>query len=360
MKLANAALSWSIAMRKLWVGLDVGEKITNVCVLDESVDPILEFSTGSSPSEIAIGLSTLCKPDIVAVAMETGSVGLPKRLIAMGFPVRVLDARSVHRFLSIRHHKTDVNDARGLAEVAQLGNLRSLEIFIRGSEAQRVRNLLITRNSMVTMHVGARNSLRSSLRNHGSELTTLRVGKALRLQVEAELKSITSLNGMTASNQIRPMLDACEMLASYISTLDLQVRQTAFSNVVTKRFMEIPGVGPICAVSFFSAIDEPHRFDHTTDVGAYLGLIPKISQSGTATYRSRITKSGDRMTRTHLVMAAGVMMSVAKKRCAISDWGVTLAKRIGYPKARMAVARKLAVAMLSMWKADKSFDPYPT
>ncbi len=346
-------------MQKHWVGLDVGEEFTNICVLDRSDSPVLECSTGSSPDAIAAGLGGLKKSEIQAMVMETGSVALPEKLRKIGFPVSVLHARTVHRFLSIRHHKTDANDARGLAEIARLGNLSTLAIHTRSSASQELRNQLIIRNRLVSARVAARATLRSTLRNYGSEIRQLSLGTALRPQIETELDLISRSVGSSAVMQIEPLLAVCVSLASYVSALDRQMQRTAASNPVTSRFLQIPGVGPICAVSFYSAIDEPSRFRRTADVGAYLGMIPKISQSGSTTYRSRVTKAGSAMTRSHLVMAAGVMMSRAKQRCAISDWGVTLAEKVGYPKARMAVARKLAMAMLSMWKADKTFEPYP-
>lgn len=106
-------------------------------------------------------------------------------------------------------------------------------------------------------------------------------------------------------------------------------------------------------------IEDPARFARTHDIGAYLGLIPAVKQSGQMFHRGRISKAGNQLTRTHLVMAARVILGRAKLECALTDWSRGLAQRVGHSKARVAVARKLAVLLLSMWKSGRDFEPYP-
>lgn len=123
--------------------------------------------------------------------------------------------------------------------------------------------------------------------------------------------------------------------------------------------MEIPGVGPLCALSFYSAIEDPSRFSSAADVGAYLGLVPRRHQSGEASRSIGITKTGSKLTRQHLVTSALVMKRCTSD-CALRDWGVTLKARIGAGRAKVAVARKLAIVMLNIWKTGARFEPYPT
>jgi transposase len=123
--------------------------------------------------------------------------------------------------------------------------------------------------------------------------------------------------------------------------------------------MEIPGVGWVCALSFYTAIGDPNRFARPDDVGAYLGLVPRRYQSGEVSRTRGITKTGSKLTRQHLVTAAMVMRT-RKVDCALRDWGLVLKDRIGGGRSRVAMARKLAGVMLCMWKSGDRFEPYPS
>lgn len=345
---------------QLWVGLDVGELKTNICVVDSTGERVLECCAGSAAGEIAESLSGLPLADIETVAMESGaSVQLPYRLTALGFPVSVLDARKTSKMLSIRRQKTDVNDARGLADIARLGGVESLGIFLRGSQAQQIRTELALRNKMVLLQTAAKNSLRSMLRNYGSGIKRMGTGKQIRIGAEQEVASLARSGVAAVSATLAPLIDLCDSLSKAIKKMDRALKRTAHANEITRRFMEIPGVGPICALSFYATIDDPSRFRRPADVGAYLGMVPKLKQSGRTLRRSRITRTGDRHTRSLLVISAGVMMSRAAHGCALRDWGKELAKKSGYGRARVAVARKLAVVMLTIWKAGTEFTSYP-
>jgi transposase len=119
--------------------------------------------------------------------------------------------------------------------------------------------------------------------------------------------------------------------------------------------MEIPGIGAITALSFYSAIEDPTRFRHVDDVAAYLGLTPRIYQSGDSLSHGGISKMGNQLTRTHLVSAATVMLSTTRSFSTVKDWGLRLSKRIGFNKAKVALARKLAIIMLSLWRDGTHF-----
>jgi transposase len=119
--------------------------------------------------------------------------------------------------------------------------------------------------------------------------------------------------------------------------------------------MTAPGVGPIVALSFVTAIDTPHRFRRSEDVASYLGLTPQKYQSGEVDRDVGISKRGSTMTRTHLVSAATVLLYQSKKWSALRAWGMKVAKRRGYHIARVAVARKLATILHRMWITEQDF-----
>ena len=142
--------------------------------------------------------------------------------------------------------------------------------------------------------------------------------------------------------------------------MDKRLRAAALAHPVCSNLMTVPGVGPITALSFYSAIGDPSRFQRTRDVGPYFGLTPSIHQSGVLARVGRISRFGSKLTRTHLVSAATVLLCSTKAESGLQTWGLALRKKVGLSKARVAVARKLAVVMLHMWKSGSSFDPART
>ena len=115
------------------------------------------------------------------------------------------------------------------------------------------------------------------------------------------------------------------------------------------------GIGPVTALAFLAAIDDPTRFSRSRAVGAYLGLTPRRYASGEVDWTGRISKCGDTMVRTYLFEAAGVLLTRVQKWCALKAWGLRLAKRAGMKKARTALARKLAVVLHRMWRDGTQF-----
>ena len=120
--------------------------------------------------------------------------------------------------------------------------------------------------------------------------------------------------------------------------------------------MTVPGVGPVTALAFASAVDDPNRFKKASDVGAYLGLTPRRSQSGEVDRTGRISKRGDRLTRYYLFEAANVLLRVVRRGSPLTSWGLQLVKRIGPKKAKVAVARKLATILHCIWTDGTQFD----
>ena len=113
--------------------------------------------------------------------------------------------------------------------------------------------------------------------------------------------------------------------------------------------MTTPGIGPITALAFYATIDDPTRFQHSSSVGAYVGLTPRRYASGGIDWTGRISKCGDAMLRTYLFEAAGVLLTRVHHWCSLKAWGLRLWKRVGFKKAKVAVARKLAVILHRMW-----------
>ncbi len=141
-----------------------------------------------------------------------------------------------------------------------------------------------------------------------------------------------------------------EIAALYRKLLDL-----ARDDVDSRRSMTVPGIGPITALAFYAAVDDPTRFRRSRSVGAYFGLTPRRTASGELDRSGRISKCGDRMLRSYLFEAAGVLLTRVAQWCKLKAWGLRLWKRIGFKKAKVAVARKLAVILHRMWRDGADF-----
>ena len=127
------------------------------------------------------------------------------------------------------------------------------------------------------------------------------------------------------------------------------------TDLVTARLMTAPGVGPITALVFKSSIEDPERFSRGEDAGAFAGLAPRRNQSGERDYKGRISRAGDPMLRRALYEAANVLLGRVKRPCALRDWGQKLAETKGPKRARVAVARKLAVLLHRLWRSETDF-----
>ncbi len=148
---------------------------------------------------------------------------------------------------------------------------------------------------------------------------------------------------------VRPLLEARKAIEQQVGDLDRKVLKLARYDVQVRRFMTAPGVGPITALCFKATIDDPTRFKRSRSVGAYVGLTTRRHASGEVDWSGRISKCGDAMLRTYLFEAANVLLTRVPKWSALKAWGIRLAKRNGLRKAKVAVARKLAVILHRMW-----------
>jgi transposase len=152
-----------------------------------------------------------------------------------------------------------------------------------------------------------------------------------------------------------PLLAAREAIDKQLYELDRRVLRLARAHRQTRSFMTAPGVGPVTALCFQATIDDPARFSRSRSVGAYVGLTTRRYSSGEVDWTGRISKCGDPMLRSYLYEAAGVLLTRVQKWSALKAWGMRLAKRIGMRKARVAVARKLAVILHRMWADGTDF-----
>ena len=346
------------AAARFWVGLDIGFKSTAVCVVDVDGAVVHQVSMKSHATEIGRYLRRNFKSHVTLIGMETGGLSphLAGKLREQGFQVAVLDALQVHRVLSVKRNKTDTNDARGIAEITRSGRDYLTEVYVKSNLCFEVRASLIMRDRLVKQRRETEAMIRGLVRVYGGRIEPGSDSPAtFRERAIDQLCLIADTEGVDLRPRVIPLLDLCERFYIEAGRIERELDLLAASNPVCKRFMEIPGIGTITALSFYSAIEDPTRFRHVDDVAAYLGLTPRVYQSGESLTHGGISKMGNQLTRTHLVGAATVMLANTKSFSTLKDWGMKLSKRVGFNKAKVALARKLAIVMFSLWRDGTHF-----
>jgi transposase len=327
---------------ELYVGLDVSLKETSICVVDRSGEVVCESVVASEPEAIA-GFVKSKAPDAVRIGLETGptTTWLWTELRALGLPVICIDARHAKAALSMQVNKSDRNDALGLARIMQTGWYK--EVRVKSLDSHAVRALLNSRALLVKIKRDLANQVRGLLKNLGLVVGRAK-GHAFTVRAEALIADRPDL-----AAAIGPLLKAREGVERQLADLDRKVLALARNDEQVRWFMTVPGVGPVTALAYRAAIDDPRRFKRSRSVGAYVGLTPRRYASGEIDWSGRISKCGDAMLRTYLFEAAGVLLTRVHKWCALKAWGLRLAKRTSLRKAKVAVARKLAVILHRMW-----------
>ncbi len=159
---------------------------------------------------------------------------------------------------------------------------------------------------------------------------------------------------------LRPIIEGLlaihEQVEQQQAALDNRVRKEAKADETTRRLMSVPGVGVVTALAFRHTIDDPTRFRSAQAVGAYLGLTPRRKQSGELDFNGRISKWGDRLLRTYLFEAASVLLHRTQRWSTLKAWGTRLMKRVGAKKAKVAVARKIAIILHCIWTDGTGFE----
>ncbi len=151
------------------------------------------------------------------------------------------------------------------------------------------------------------------------------------------------------------LLAAWQAINGQIALLSRRLMGVARQDQAVRRLMSAPGVGTLVALTFISVVDRPKRFAKSSSVGAYVGLTPRRFQSGEEDYTGHISRCGDRLLRTYLFEAAGIILHRVSRWSALKAWGTRLAKRVGSKKATVAVARKLAVILHRMLRDGSQF-----
>lgn len=326
-----------------FAGLDVSLRSCALCIVDGKGAVLLERELPCEIKDIAECLGAF--PHLISrIGFEAGTMSqhLFFGLKAAGFDVVCMEARQVNAALSAMRNKTDKNDARGIAQVLRTGWFSA--VHMKSREAHGVRALLSTRKALLKKTVDLANEVRGLLKIFG-----IRLPKAVKHgSFDGIVRPLIEMDDVL-THALVPLLDARLVLYQHFLELDRRVKRAASNDDVCMRMMTVPGVGPIAALTFKAAVDDPARFKRSRTVGAHFGLTPRRYQSGEHDNPGRISKSGDRDVRATLYAAANALLMRTMAGSRIKAWGMRLMRTKGRRRAVVAVARKLAVLLHRMW-----------
>ena len=336
---------------KKYIGIDLGDKTHEICLLDSKGDVLARRKIANHREALA----NLAKDYPLATCiMECGSHSpwISRYLESLGMNVLVANPRKL-RAIYQSERKSDVRDAEMLARIGRL-DPKLLHPIKHGSEESQHDLLVIKmRDMIVRSRVGIVNAIRFTLKSMGYRVKnsdTRRFHKTVLEQIPTSCHVV-----------IEPLLEVLAGMTEKIKQLDKQIKQlTENKYPEAMRLQAITGVGPVTSLYYVLKIEDPNRFSRVRDVGSYLGLVPRRDQSGATDKQLRISKAGDSYLRRLLVSAAQYILGPFGKDSELRTYGLRLSERGGSrarKQAVVAVARKLAVLMASLWKSGNEYQP---
>lgn len=292
---------------------------------------------------------------LIVLEVGTHSPWISRLLQANGAQVLVANPRKVKAIYS-NNRKCDRLDAQMLARIGRLDPELLHPIEHVSDQVQRDLLPIKWRDALVRQRVAMISCLRGSLKSLGVRLPICspksfpkRARGILEEEAEAGLLLLAE-----------PTLAAIQSMSEQIETYERVINESALNYPATGILRQITGVGPITSLSFVLHIESPDRFARTRDVGAYLGLIPGRDQSGDMDKQLPISKAGNRYVRGLLVQSAQYILGHFGPDCDLRTYGLRIATQGGKSakkRAVVAVARKLAVLMLTLWKRGGDYQP---
>ena len=343
-----------MSSNNITIGIDLGDRRHAVCVLSAAGEILAEEAITNTRE----CLTAFAQRHPAAVfVMETGthSPWISRLLESLGHTVHVANARKV-RAIFTSPNKNDQEDARMLARLGRADPKLLSPVQHRSESAQRALVRLKVREALVRSRVNAMNTVRFLVKSLG-----LQVPRGVK--ATAFVRKFRLLASAADTSLVEPLLQTLDALNARIKELDLDLETLAHERYpVTGQLRQVPGVGPLTALGFVLTIEDPARFPHTRDVGASLGLVPRRDQSGLTDKQLPITKRGNVQLRCLLVNCAHYILGPFGPPSALRSCGERIVARGGKSakkRAVIAVARKLAVTLLALWKSGAEYHPQP-
>jgi transposase len=331
-----------------YAGLDVSLEETAICVVDSTGRIVKEARAASEPEALVAALSKIDVPlDRIGLEACSLTAWLHDELRAAGWPAICIETRQANAAMKTMPNKTDRNDARALAQIMRTGWYR--QVHVKSRQCRLWRALLVARRTVLNEMRSIENVVRAVLREAGVKL-----GTPSRAAFAGRVRELAG-DDVALQPLVEPLLAILATMLDQLARLTKQVLDIVRGEEVCRRLMSVPGVGPITALAFRATVDRPERLRRSRDVGAHLGLTPARYQSGETDIQGRVSRCGDELARTALHEAAHTLLVRSKKWSSLRAWGMKVAKHRGMARARVAVARKLAVVLHRMWSDQTEF-----
>jgi transposase len=335
----------------VFVGCDVGDKLSELCVLNQAGAVLDRRQVRTTVNGIGKALAGY---ENATVVIEVGvhSRWIEEALTAAGHQVVVANARQV-QLIWKRRKKTDKADAMLLARLARVDLSLLAPVQHRSRAAQVDLASLRSRDALVRVRTALFNHVRGMLKPFGV--------KPVRCATTAFPDRVASEVPVELLPALEPILGVLRELNTQIAKHDRQVAQLSLACPTTLRLAQVDGVGDLTALAYRLTIEDPSRFKKSRVVSAFLGLTPAKDQSGESDPQKRITKAGDPFLRRLLVQCAQHVLGPFGNDCDLRRWGLRLAERGGKAakkRAIVAVARKLAVLLHRLWVTGEVYRPF--
>ena len=348
---AVATGSRNILQQKLTIGLDLGDRNSWYCVLDEGGQIQLEQRVRTSAKALQEAFGVLPRSRI---ALETGthSPWISRLLSELGHEVIVANARKV-RLIGESRKKDDRLDAQTLARLARIDPGLLCPVKHRSAQAQADLTVIRARAGLVRARTALVNTARGLGKSYGERLRGCNVRNMNPEKAEGLSPELQSA--------LEPLLAGIEVLSEQIREYNERIEtlaQESYPQVALLK--QIKGVGTLIALTYMLTLEDAHRFRKSRDVGCYLGLQPGRRNSGQSEPQMHISKEGDPYLRTLLVQGAQHILGPFGIDCDLRRWGLKLAERggkTGKKRAIIATARKLAVLLHHLWVSGEVYEP---
>jgi transposase len=336
---------------QLTIGMDLGDRSSRYCVLNEAGEVVSEGTVATTRK----GLNQVFGKMVGRrVALEVGchSPWVSRHLKQLGHEVIVANARKV-RLITDSSRKNDRMDAKTLARLARVDPELLSPIWHRGEQAQVDLMTIRARAALVEARTMLVNSVRGLAKSYGDRLPSCPPN-----QLDEDLLGELSEPLRPA---LAPLLAQVRTLTEQIHVYDRQIQQMVHERYLEAELvMQVKGVGPLIALTYMLTVDDPSRFRRSRDAGCYVGLRPRQRQSGDRNPEMHISKEGDPYVRKLLVQGAHYILGPFGPDTDLRRWGLKLAARGGKnakKRARVAVARKLAVLLHHLWVSGEVYEP---
>ena len=343
-------MSTQYGFPNLTIGLDLGDKVSRTCEVDAAGQVVRTAAVATTPGAIEryFGGRPRCR---VALEVSTHSPWVSRQLEAMGHETVVANTSKVY-VKPRRKRRNDRIDAEFLARQARADVELLHPIRHRSAGAQEDLSLLRARDQLVQARTKLINHVRGAVKSMGA-----RIGKC---SAEAFVARAAGQIPEALGPSLTPLLEVIADLTKRIRRMDEQVERMVEEHPEAVRLQQPAGVGVLTAIAFVRAVEDPTRFKHSRDVGAFFGLVPKLDDSSDSSPQLRITKAGDPLVRRLLVSAARYILGPFGPDCDLRRYGQAIAARGGKnasKRAAVAVARRLAVMLHRLWVTGADYDP---